>query len=122
MNSLISDRPTATVPKRKGGGKQIWVSVSERLPELHDDEFEGMRWGKRSDIVLAYCVKGKDLEFVSFGADEDLRFFIAYYDEGNDADCWYGWHDASDGEEIFPVAWMPLPGAYVEVKESEDGA
>ena len=88
--------------------KTRWIPCSERLPNTdlaHYAPNIGIWYS--SDIVLVYC---NEPDYIS-----ESKYMLAYYDRNEGVNgIRYGWSEATTGDEIEPIAWMPLPEPYRE--------
>lgn len=92
-----------------------WINVKDKLPKtnvFHDDFIDPYY---TSGPVLAYCEEpGENWD------GEATHIFIAEYTRyKEDCEELRGWTEFINGEDINPVAWMPLPEAYGKDGEME---
>lgn len=86
--------------------RPVWISVEDRLPELHDESFE------TDDEIIYYEIS--DPVLVVYNYDDQI---VAMYEKDKDEDGNYifeGW--MANGDILHSVThWMPLPHLPKEV-------
>ena len=93
---------------------QQWILCSERLPNEDEISYDGIRYldqRQKSDRVLAIDEDGYIRTGYFMNSSVDARYgkrfeFGDHYD--NKSENWVV------GELWMPIAWMPLPGPYIE--------
>lgn len=88
-----------------------WISVNDRLPELHEESWEDDGEILRHEFsypCLCFCVGEDENLPYSYSLERDTNVVIGFYDTASG--LLGGWIDDSSGSKLKTVThWRPLP-------------